>query len=386
MRSSVAVDGGGTVRVETDQLFGSRDRVADSPEFARQLTSGRRLPASAEVGDVSLHRNLYRSVGRLAPLGVAFALAIVSGGCPPSDPPPPPPPPPPALSLVPAEYWVEAEGTVKIDSMSVPGRLRMHYTVYPDGRVVVPSLVAWLDDLDLPIQLLWWEVDTEPLRCTQFRNEGALAGTLAGDQLQLPAGAELLGVSYRSKNSKGECTGEARRIDAKTPVAVLATHDPDDDLFSLQASFLADEQGQQYTVTVDVAGSYLNRPPVAVLTVLDDDVDVGPDGCPATRADAKPPIVLANAGNTLELNLRSESHDPDGIWIPDVVPKAKRVDLSFEQWARSEAGGFSFLGEGRELGPVSFAAGQQHQLLLWVTDRRGAEARKVCEFEVIPGG
>ena len=59
------------------------------------------------------------------------------------------------------------------------------------------------------------------------------------------------------------------------------------------------------------------------------------------------------------------------------------VDLAAEQWARSVPGGFSYLGTGQEIGPVLFEADREHRLLLWVTDRHGAEGRKLCHFQVV---
>ena len=87
------------------------------------------------------------------------------------------------------------------------------------------------------------------------------------------------------------------------------------------------------------------------------------------------------------VTLRSTSYDPDGKWPANNAPKRPRVDLSFEQWARSRPDGFVFLGAGRDIGPVLFETGREHQLLLWITDRQGAEGRKLCHFQVEePGG
>lgn len=145
----------------------------------------------------------------------------------------------------------------------------------------------------------------------------------------------------------------------------------------------AEHEGNEYVVAIQLAGSYLNRPPVAALAFQGDGIELGPDGCPRTR-DADPDIVVANTPDGLVATLHSDSHDPDGVWPGDQGPKLKRLDLAFEQWARNRDGAFGFVGAGRDVGPVLFESGQEHQLLLWVNDRRGAEARKVCRFEVIP--
>ena len=328
--------------------------------------------------------------------------SLLLAGCPPQEPVEPPPPLPP-LARVPAEYWVEAEGAVEIAGVGVPGKVRMHYAVHHDGEVSVRSLVAWMDDLDLAVDFLFWEVDTEPLRCSQFRNPRPLAGELDGSQLEIPAGAEMIGISYTRRGPKGECLGEARRMDVKTPSAIVATHDPDNDHFEVAASFetvvaaepvaeaifelIPGVDAPQATTTVTVAfdmqGHYQNRPPVAALVSIGDGVDMGSDGCPATREDVDPPMALANTPDGLEVTLRSQSYDPDGGW-PDELqqPKLKRIDLQLEQWSRTKDGELVFLGGGQEISPVLFENDREHQLLLWITDRRGAEARKVCRFVV----
>ena len=80
----------------------------------------------------------------------------------------------------------EAEGTVAVAGTSVAGKVRMQYAVHHDGEVSIRSLVAWMDDLDLTLDFLWWETDVEPLRCTQFRNTEPLTGELdaLGEQLE----------------------------------------------------------------------------------------------------------------------------------------------------------------------------------------------------------
>jgi len=272
---------------------------------------------------------------------------------------------------------------VTLGDMTVPGHLRMNFLVYPDGRVAVPSFVAWMEDLDLAVNLLWWEVDREPLRCTSFRNAGGLEGTLEGSDLVIPAGAAVSGRSYTKRNSRGRCEGEPRILDVKSPDEIRASHNPESDHFALVATFEppADE-AQGLAVTLEVEGHYLNRPPVAALEVSGEGVSTALDGCPSTRK-GDPPIALANTPQGLEVTLRSLSTDPDGLWPGEDHPKGLRVDLSFEQWSRTRDGGFSFLGAGQEIGPVVFETGREHQLLLWVIDRRGAEARKVCRFQVV---
>ena len=105
---------------------------------------------------------------------------------------------------------------------------------------------------------------------------------------------------------------------------------------------------------------------------------------PEVECSKTKPVSLGARVYLRRAGLDAETHHPSHVWPGEQSPKALRVDLSFEQWARTRDGAFSFLGEGRDVGPVLFETGKEHQLLLWVTDRRGAEARKLCRFEVLP--
>jgi hypothetical protein len=349
-----------------------------------------------------------------ATLAALAALGLLSCNVP-----PPPPEPPPPLARVPEDYWVEAQGTVsisgedegavRVDPVSVPGRARLRYLVYHDGRVTVPQFSAWLDDMDLVVRFSWWELGedflpgeveevieeilpgdeedlepvlaVEPLRCTSFRSPKVIEASLEGSQLTIPAGAELVGWSH-FRGSGGQCSGDARYLGTSTPTAFHATHLPAEDRFELSASFDTEVEGHAVTVSLDLEGGYLNRPPVAVIRAEGEGVAVAPDGCPSTEK-GDPPIAVANTPQGLEVLLRSDSFDPDGVWPGEDPPKGLRVDLTFEQWERTRGAKFSFLGSGREVGPVLFETGQEHQLLLWATDRRGAEARQVCHFQVV---
>ncbi len=300
-----------------------------------------------------------------------------------SSEPEPEPLPEPAMLQAPEEYWAEGEGHIALDNNKVPGRVRLDYLVNPDQTVVIQNLVVWMGDLDLVVPFLWWEAAREPLRCTVFRNPEAIQGVLENGELVIPAGTRVLGQSYFERSPDGGCKGEARRLEPVSNAELRITHDPEADQFGFSAEFADSHDGNDLTISLQLQGRYLNRPPVAELLVTGEDVSTAADGCPVTEK-GKPPIALANTPKGLLVTLRSESHDPDGHWPPDAKPKRSRVDLNFEQWARSRPGGFSFLGAGRELGPVLFEVNREHQLLLWVTDRRGAESRKLCHFQVIP--
>ena len=296
------------------------------------------------------------------------------------------PEPEPLLPLgqVPQAYWAEAEGTIKLEHLAVPGQVRFNYLVYPDQHVVISNLVVRLNDLDWVVPFLWWEAKRESLRCTTFRNDKAIEGTLENGELVIPVGAEVRGWSYFERGTDGECQGKARQIDAKSNNELRAVHDPESNHFALSASFEASFQDDLVAVGLEAEGYYLNRPPVAELAVTGEgNIITTADGCPGTKK-GDPPIAVANTSEGLLINLQSTSYDPDGKWPAEQEsPKQPRVDLSFEQWARSRPGRFSFLGVGQEIGPVLFETGQEHQLVLWVTDRKGAEGRAHCHFQVV---
>jgi len=276
------------------------------------------------------------------------------------------------------------------------------YSVGPDGAATVSHLVAWMGDVDLrmplpgvsevaalaealDIEVLEEGVElvTEGLRCTTFRNQGPLTGTLEGDRIVLPAGVGVIGRSWFERGADGRCRGEARLLDSETPEPLRVLHDPEADRFALSATTVQQVGDLSVTVDLEVDGHFLNRPPEAVLRASGEGVETNEDGCPVT-AKGDPPLALANTPQGLEVRLRSESHDPDGRWPESIDrPKLFRVDLRHEQWWRSAAEGMLLVGTGPDVGPLLFETGREHVLLLRVIDRRGAEDRRVCHFQVV---
>ena len=315
---------------------------------------------------------------------LALAVALVSLGCPAEE--PPPPPPPPDAAQLPGRYIAQASGTVGlggggIEEETVDGRLQVAYIVYPDDRVVLTHFAARLDDVDLVVPFLWWEVDREPLRCTALASSRTAVGALEnGDAIVLPAGAlELGGVSYTARNDAVTCGGEQRGIRAESPSPASISHDPNENSFAFSGSFAASHQGNEFTVAVELDGDYVNRPPVArlahALSGAGDDALV--EGCPDPKS-------IANTGEGLRLRLVSRSEDPDPHAFVESNLKLPRADLRREDWLRSLEGEFSFVGEGREMAEVVFEPALDHVLVLTVTDQSGSRARKICEFFVAP--
>jgi len=308
-------------------------------------------------------------------------VLMASSGCPTAPPPTPVELHP--LSHVPAKFWAQADGRVRIDDeMTVPGRVRIWYSVDHEGVVEVEHLYAWMDDVDLAVTFLWWDVEVEPLRCTTLRNQGVLTGTLNGTEIQLASGAAVEGISYSERGENGKCVGKARKFEVEATDSILLTHDPENNRFAFEAAFETMQDEHAFTISFAAEGRYLNRPPIAAFEIEGVDAELNEEGCPGTTKD-NPPIAIANTPEGLSVTFHSSSWDPDGLFPPGTNPKRPRVDIAFEQWARSGAEGLRPVGSGRTLGPILFETGREHQLLLWISDRQGAESRKFCHFQVM---
>ena len=303
----------------------------------------------------------------------------------PPDEPPTEPPPAPQLTEIAGAYRAQADGTITIsaetpldgvtsvEDVEVSGRVRMHYLVYPDQSVVTRGFNVWMGDANLEVNFLFWETQRERLRCTVFYSDRAINGGMGNDRITIPAGTKVLGHTYDRRGADGQCGGAVRKLDTVSPEDMHITHKPGEDIFAIDASFTVDYEGTEVTVSLDARGEFINRPPIADFRLTGAGVRLKDDGCP---------VGVANTADGLEVAVRSTSHDPDGNFPEELDIKQSRVDISFEQWARSSPDGLLFLGEGQDIGTQLFETGKQHQLLLWVTDRQGAEARKICKFTV----
>jgi hypothetical protein len=314
---------------------------------------------------------------------IAAAVALASLGCPPQE--TPAPAPPPDAQQLPGRYVAQAAGTMTlsgqgVEDTSVDGRMQAAYIVYPDGRAVITHFGARLDDVDLVVPFLWWEVDRQPLRCTALASAKTAVGALEGSEITLPPGAlRLSGVSFEARKDAVSCGGDVRGITAESPSTASISHDPDGNSFAFSGSFAADYEGNPFTVAVELGGDYVNRPPRARLahaSMGSGDAELI-DGCP----DAK---SVANSPTGLRLRLVSRSEDPDPHAFTDSNLKLPRADLQREDWMRSVDGEFAFVHEGAEVEEIVFEPERDHVLVLTVTDQSGARARRICEFFVAP--
>ncbi len=293
--------------------------------------------------------------------------------------------PVPVLSQIPKAFWAQADGTITIEaetasegvtsfeSVEATGRARLRYLVYPDSRVAISAFNVWMGDANLQVKFLFWDVQQEQLRCTVFYSNRNINGNLTNNRIVIPAGTKVLGHTYARRGSDGTCGGEIRRLDAEAPGQIKITHEPANNRFGINVAFTVDYEGNAVTVTLDAAGDFVNRPPVADFELSGPGVETVDNGCP---------IPIANTPEGLEMTLRSTSYDPDGNFPEELDLKDSRVDISFEQWARATPDGFRYLGEGPDGGTELFKSGEDHQLVLWVTDRQAAEARKLCRFRI----
>lgn len=331
-------------------------KSSGSLQSARRPASRRRRCSARRAWDAVL-------AAALLPLGAACSSPPISPAASPSG--------------LPAYFRVEASGEIRLDDIRVPGRAWLDYLVQPDGSVTITALRATMRDLDIVTRFLFFDTDRERLRCTEFSNVGPIAGRLAaGGTIAVPSGAaSLTGRSFAERAAGGGCTGLARQISAVNDRPLTVDHDPGRDRFRFSGSFTTTHRDRSFDVAIEMAGSYVNRPPIARIGVGGPGLD--PEliqaGCPPL-AGVNPPAADANDPAGLRLNLVSVSSDPDGSW--------GRSSIEREQWAHSTGGPFHFLGEGRVIGPVLFELDRDHRLELTVSDHLGARSRHSCQFRV----
>jgi len=156
---------------------------------------------------------------------------------------------------------------------------------------------------------------------------------------------------------------------------VLVDHDPAANRFHLAGAFSAHYSGETYALSLQLDGTYADRPPVARQSVVYPGHTQA--GCP-DRWIANPAgwVAEANTAGGLLASLRSDSSDPDGSWA--------RADLTSERWFyRPDISTRYRIGPGHEVGPYLFGIGPTHQVELLATDLRGADSDDSCVFRVV---
>jgi hypothetical protein len=83
----------------------------------------------------------------------------------------------------------------------------------------------------------------------------------------------------------------------------------------VRASIFPRIEGNDYNLTLEMSGTYVNRPPRARFGVMGRHLEAfAQGGCPAVLNAGNPPepVIEANDPAGLKMSLRSLSYDPDG--------------------------------------------------------------------------
>lgn len=293
------------------------------------------------------------------------------------------PPAPTGVELA-QSFVARASGEVEVNDLVFYGHARASYMVTPDGEVDIRRLRFWIDDADIVVRgPLGAERARERLRCTFLEIESAAKGrTGAAGRLVISSGdVSITGTSHDERGERGECPALARQITATNNADFELIHVPASDRFGLSTTFTGTLGEESVTVRIDMDGSYVNRPPQPLIGVGGPGLPPGSiqGGCPPIVA-GNPPYTPANDPEGLRVNLLSLASDPDG--------STGRSDVVGEYWLHLSGTERRYLGGRQLVGPVLFATGSEHRLVLEVSDRHGALARTVCDFLVLedPGG
>ena len=268
------------------------------------------------------------------------------------------------------------------DGVPFPGTFEMDYEVdEAAGRVSITRLSAELADMDITFRFLIFETGRVQVRCGTARSQSPIEGVVdVFGNLTVAAGAAALaGESFQRRDDAGECGGGSSAIALTNNAPLTGLLDPVSNRLSLSGAFRTVTEGHTYDVRLDMAGEYVNRPPVAVFGAEGPGLEAfAQGGCPAVWNHGNPPepTVEANDPSGLKMYLRSFSHDPDGAW--------RGADLFLDQWFHGrDSGPVKFIGESRRLGPVLFEFGPVHHLTLETTDRLGVTDVAPCGFRVV---
>jgi hypothetical protein len=310
---------------------------------------------------------------------LAALTTLYAVGCTPT--PPPAPPPAPYSFALAERFQIAGTGTASINGLAVAGRFRLE--LVKDGdRVTVRHFVTEIRDFDIVRHFLFIETARERFRCTQAVDTAPMSGTVdAAGSLRLDPGARMHLVTYDSRAAEGACPGTGRifRAEGTSDRQVTGVHDPTGNQFRLHGTFHTAYDGDGLDMTLDLAGTYVNRPPMARIGVEGPGYDLAQGGCPPL-VGTNPPTAEANSPDGLRLTLISNSYDRDG---------SIRTDLATEGWSHwlgvpsDPASPYRFLGRGRVVGPVLFDfSTSEHFLRLDVTDRHRVGGRSGCRFRV----
>ncbi|HEX4953382.1 MAG TPA: hypothetical protein VF017_08320 [Thermoanaerobaculia bacterium] len=291
-------------------------------------------------------------------------------------------------------YRVAGTATLEVEGeLTLSGRFEARYALGDAVRVGservrelrISPLRTWLDDHDVVIPRIGRD-RVLPLRCTELASNGPMAGLVdARGGLVVPAGAaSVFGLAFERRAESGGCPGAGRILSFRgsSDRAITGRHDPAGNRFEVEGRFEVTIDEEEYHGRLTLDGTYLNRPPQAVIgSIAPPLFDLSQGGCPPLTG-RNPDGVDSNNPEGLRMVLQSVSHDPDGDF--------PRADLAREQWAHytgnpaDPAAPYELLGRGRRVGPILFEHGRSHTVILGVSDRQDARAEARCTFFVRP--
>lgn len=313
--------------------------------------------------------------------GLALGCALAAVGAAAADAP-----------LAPArQYLVRGAGSATVagsrccGDTRFSGRFEAAYEVDPSGAARLTALRVALDDADVIVHdgFLGLFSARASLRCASAANAATAFGATAdATHLKFPPGAlTIAGVSSEERFPDGTCADPTIEFGSVNDVEVQVLHDPAADRFGLSGSFATTVSGEGFTLALQLDGRFVNRPPQASLALRRLGEPWPQGGCPAFwrwNGQLWEQVAEANTYDGLKGDVHSFSSDPDAAgWA--------QGDVFAERWfnTRSTTGTRVLLGQGRDVGPLTFEFGPQHRVELLAIDHAGASSAAACAFRVI---
>ncbi len=294
-----------------------------------------------------------------------------------------PPLAPPQQFLVRGTGYATLSGSHCCGDTRFNGRFETAYEIDPSGAVRLASLRLDLDDVDVVVRdgFLGLFDRHVRVRCGNGASATAAGGRQA-DATHLkfaPGSLSVAGVASEERLADGSCADPTLTWAGVNDSETLLLHDPVAGVFGLAGTFHTTIEGEAGTLTLQLSGLFVNRPPAAALALRRTGEPYPQSGCPAFwrwNGQLWEQVAEANDPAGLKGDARSYSSDPDGGW-----PEG---DVATEDWfLTSGSGARAFLTAGRDSGPLAFGFGPTHRLELLAGDHLGAVGSTACSFRVV---
>jgi hypothetical protein len=286
----------------------------------------------------------------------------------------------------PQQFLVQGLGTLRVAGPHCCGATRLtgafdaRYQIASSGAVTLAALNLQLHDADVVVHdgFLGLFDQRIQLRCGVGATRPSAGTRVTATSLKFDVGAVTLdGLASEGRAPDGACLEPTLELAAANNAELLMTHDPVANRFGLSTTFHATLAGAGYDLSLDLSGSFANRPPQAVLGILTPQNPQG--GCPAFwrwNGQLWERVAEANDPGGLKGTLHSSSHDPDGGWA--------HGDVTLETWhVTKNSDPRGRLGRGTSLGPLTFPWGPTYQVELLASDHAGATSAAACTFRVV---